>query len=279
MCFWAFPGLFSKSALCPFHTGFGEGLLNYICAYFQLLCGKHLLWAFLGTTLASRCCICCLSTGCVPSAVSPQILEQMTLKEVAEFVLAVAVPLPYPGSQELVFVRSHGVLAVCVQQRSCSVPLHVGTRSCSCCPSPRRDPRQQLWAQTPGESRMAGEGCGALQSSRMLLGAGLLCWKVAVWTWWWLQSSWDVQGSRTWKPLVALAVVWCVRNSVMGAGLSSATPLLSVLSLVTVLPRLECVFPLHGDFFVMYWCIWRLADWQLYKREILFFHQCFLQQG
>lgn len=34
----------------------------------------------------------------------------------------------------------------------------------------------------------------------------------------------------------------------MGRGLSSATTLLGALSLVTVLPRLKCLCPLHGDF-------------------------------
>lgn len=40
-----------------------------------------------------------------------------------------------------------------------------------------------------------------------------------------------------------------------GIGLSSATTLLSGLSLVTVLPRLKCLCTLHGDFvafFVVY---------------------------
>lgn len=115
-----------------------------------------------------------------PSCCDPQTSD--SLEQVAAFVLAVVVPLPYPGGPRSTFSGcSHGMLVVCVQQRSCSVPLHVGTRSWQPLPLLLDVTPSSSFGHWPQErAGMAGEGHGALQSTRMLLGAGLHCWEVTV---------------------------------------------------------------------------------------------------
>lgn len=94
-----------------------------------------------------------------------------------EFVLAVVVPLPHPESPRARFGGAP-TGCVCAAEELQSVPVHVGTQLAAAAPPPRRDCQEQLWALEG--AGMAGEGHGALQSTRMLLGAGLHCWKVTV---------------------------------------------------------------------------------------------------
>lgn len=108
--------------LCVHFTqaGFGDGLLNFLCAHFQLLCGKQrdplsisghypgMLVLYL-LPLKNRLFLLC----CGPT--DPQTSD--SLKQVTEVVLAVVVPgAGFRGA-------AVGVLAVCVQQGSCRVSL------------------------------------------------------------------------------------------------------------------------------------------------------------
>lgn len=70
---------------------------------------------------------------------------------------------------------------MCAAEELQSVPLHVGTRSWQLLPLLLDVTASSSFGRWPQErAGMAGEGHGALQSTRMLLGAGLQCWKVTV---------------------------------------------------------------------------------------------------
>lgn len=166
------------------------------------------------------------------------------------------VPLPYPGVPGAVSGGlPWGAGSVCAAEELQCPCARRHTQLAAAAPPPPppgRDCEQQLWALAPGErAGMAGEGHGAPRSTRMLLGAGMHCWRV------------------TGKTMVAAELLRCAVRAtgeqdlqgtghsagdgscvlvVMAPGLSSAATLLGVLSLVTVLPRLKCLCPLHGDF-------------------------------